>query len=79
MGTHPVLLTPHEFLNLLVPAQDLGQLANGLAEVSQLHVVSAPLRLTFKGPHRVTIQQQPGHCGTHRVHQAGKRLNLQSQ
>lgn len=75
-GTHLCFLTPHQLFYLIIPAEHFSKPPYCILQVAQLHVVSSAQWDPLEGAHSVSVQEETWHSGAHRVHQAGKRLNL---
>lgn len=75
-GTHQCFLSPHQLFYLIVPAEHFSKPPYCVLQVTQLHVVSSPQWDLLKGTHSMPVQEKTWNSGAHRVHQAGKRLDL---
>lgn len=74
--THQCFLSPHQLFDLIAPAEQVSEPPYRDLQVSELHVVCSAQWDLLKRPHGVPVQEETRNGGTHRVHQAGTRLNL---
>lgn len=74
--THQCFLSPHQLFDLIAPAEQVSEPPYRDLQVSELHVVSSAQWDLLKRPHSVPVQEETRNGGTHRVHQAGTRLDL---
>lgn len=74
--THQRFLSPHQLFDLIAPAEQVSEPPYRDLQVSELHVVSSAQWDLLKRPNSMPVQEETRNGGTHRVYQAGTRLDL---